>query len=96
MRLALAWVDVTPTVQDGANLEDDIAPVLSKPLSLLSVATRNTRGSWSVPFEIGIAFAEVPGVLWGNDVELDVSMRSDRTIPEATRGNPSRKPELER
>ena len=62
-----AWVDAAyPTIQDGPDLADHIAQVLGRSSSLLAVVTKDTRGSWWVPFEIGIAFenAEVPRVVW--------------------------------
>ena len=52
-----AWVDAAyPTIDDGPDLAEHIARVLDRSFSLLAVATRSTRESWWVPFEIEIAF----------------------------------------
>ncbi len=51
------WLDTAyPTIEDGPDLADHIAQILDRSFSLLAVVTRNTRDSWWVPFEIGIAF----------------------------------------
>ena len=93
-----AWVDVAdPTVQDGPDLADHIARVLSRSFSLLAVVTRNTQGSWWVPFEVGIAFDMQKYLASFGDKALNPTFLAKwPNVPDDPPGHPSRNADLQR
>lgn len=91
------WLDLIDcnVTGDGPHLANYIADVLCRSNSLLAIVTANTKASWWVPFELGIAFELSKYLASFGDRYLNPSfLEKWPNIPDQPTGSPERNHKL--